>query len=143
MLHELDALEARRIADLANDARRARDRFLEKVRQSAFGEPKPARGEHDPIRDISLDDVLAHKPEVVALREAITALPREIRQSIWAVMEVGRGGSAAQDWELAMERAVSLDDADAVAALLDEPDLHICLGKGLYLLGMVPRNNAV
>lgn len=143
MLHELDALEARRIADLAIAARTARDRFLEKVRQSAFDEPKPARGEHNPTRDIPLGDVLADKPEVVALREAITALPQEIRQSIWAVMEIGRGVFAAQDWERAMGHAVLLDDADAVAALLDEPDLHICLGKGLYLLGMVPRNNAV
>ena len=143
MLHELDALEARRIADLANDAGRARDRFLEKVRQSAFGEPKPARGEHDPTRDISLDDVLANKPEVVALRQAITALPREIRQSIWAVMEIGRGDFAAQDWERSMRHAVLLADADAVAALLDEPDLHIRLGRGFYLLGMAPPNNTV
>lgn len=45
MLHELDALESRHIADLARDARKVRDGLLEKVPDPEFGEAEPARGE--------------------------------------------------------------------------------------------------
>ena len=47
MLHEPDVLEARQIADLAADARRVRDRLLEKVPDGKLGEPMSARGEHN------------------------------------------------------------------------------------------------
>jgi hypothetical protein len=48
MLFELDVLEIRGIADVALDARKVRDRLLEKVPESDLGEPKPAPGEHNP-----------------------------------------------------------------------------------------------
>lgn len=142
MLHELEALETCRIADLAADAKKIRDRLLQKVPRNAFAEPKPARGEHDPAHDFPLDDVLARKPEFVALRQAITELPREIRQAVWAVMEIGRGSFSADEWDQAMAQVSPLGDIEVVAALADEPDLHDCLRKGLYALGMVPRAGA-
>ncbi len=132
MLHEIDILETRRIADLAAEARKPRDRLLGSIPQAALGEPMPARGPHDPAHDVPLQNLLAGKPEVVALRDAIAALPREIRQSVWIVMEIGRGRFAAGEWEQAAAEAGLLRDADVVASLLDEPDLHVCLGKGLY-----------
>jgi hypothetical protein len=94
MLQELDVLEARQIADLAADARKVRDRLLEKVPDEELGEPVPARGEHNPAGTLALNGVLAAEPEFVALREAIAALPRDIREKLWVVAQVGRGDVA-------------------------------------------------
>ncbi len=141
MLHELDALEVYRIAELAADARQARERLIEKVPPTALGEPKPGRGPHNPAHDVMLDSVLASKPEFVALREGIVSLPRDILQSVWTVMEIGRERFAAGQWEQALAQASPLRDADIVAALMDEPDLHECLSRGLYVLGMVPPSS--
>jgi hypothetical protein len=142
MLHELEALEARRIADLAAEARKVRDRLLEKVPPAALGEPAPARGAHDQAHEVALDAVLADKAPFVALRRAIADLPREVRQAVWAVMATGRGDFAAEAWERAVAAASPLGDTEITAALADEPDLHTFLSKGLYQLGMVPRDNA-
>jgi hypothetical protein len=73
MLHELDVLEARHIADLALDARKVRDRLLEKVPEGNLGESVPARGEHNPNSSVMLDGVLETEPAFVALRQAIVA----------------------------------------------------------------------
>ena len=91
MLHELDVLEARQIADLASEARKVRDRLLEKVRDVELGEPVPARGEHNPAAALALNGVLATEPEFVALREAIAALPRDIREKLWVMEQICRG----------------------------------------------------
>ena len=136
MLQEIDVLETRRIAELAAEARKVRDRLFEKIPSTALGEPSPARGPHDPVHDVALYDVLAGKPAIVALREAVAALPLEIRQAVWGVMEIGRGRFAAGEWEQAAAEAGLLRDADLVTSLLDEPDLDICLARGLYLLGL-------
>jgi hypothetical protein len=135
MLHELEALEAGHIADLALDARKVRDRLLEKVADADLGEPPPARGEHNPSGSVVLNGVLAAEPEFVALREAIAALPRDIREKLWVVTQIGRGDLAILGWDEAIGAASALTDDDIVANLLEEPDLHNYLRKGLYALG--------
>lgn len=137
MLHELDVLETRNIADLAADARNVRNRLLEKIADRDLGEPSPARGEHNPGSGIVLDDALNAEPEYVALREALVALPREIREKILVVAQIGRGNGAILNWNSAREAASALSDDDIVATLLGEPDLHDLLHKGLYELGAV------
>lgn len=135
MLHELDVLEARQIADLAADARKVRDRLLEKVPDAELGEPGPARGEHNPAGTLALNGVLAMQPEFVALREAITALPRDIREKLWVVAQVGRAEVAILGWDEALAQALALSDGDLVSSMVAEPDLHDHLRKGLYELG--------
>jgi hypothetical protein len=135
MLHELEILEARHIADLAWDARRVRDRLLEKVPDSQLGEPVPARGEHNPSGSIALNSVLAAEPECVALHAAIAALPRDIRDKLWVVAQIGRGDVAILDWDETLAGASALSDDDIVAGMVAEPDLHEHLRKGLYELG--------
>ncbi len=144
MLHELDVLEARRIADLAGDARKVRDRLLEKVPDADLGEPAPARGEHNPSGTVALNGVLAGEPEFVALHEAINLLPRDMREKLWVVTQIGRGDVAILDWDSATAAASTLTDVDIVANMLGEPDLHDYLRKGLYALGAVtlPGNTA-
>jgi hypothetical protein len=134
MLHELDILEAGRIADLALDARKVRDRLLEEVPEADLGEPVSERGEHNPAAGIMLDTLLA-EPEFVALRQALAVLPRDIREKLWVVTRIGRGDVAISDWEPAIGETSALTDEDIVTGLLDEPDLHECLRKGLYVLG--------
>ena len=48
MLHEIEILEARRIAELAEAARDARNQALAPVPEAKLGEPQPGRGQHDP-----------------------------------------------------------------------------------------------
>lgn len=135
MLHELDILEARNIADLALDARKVRDRLLEEIPAADLGEPIPARGQHNAASEIVLDDVLATAPEFVTLRDAIVALPREIKQKILIASQIGRGDLAILNWDSAMETTSALSDDDIVADLLAESDLHDVLRKGLYAMG--------
>ena len=144
MLHELDVLEVRSIAGLASDARKVRDRVLEKIAEADLGEPVPARGQHDPGAGVELNGVLAKEPEFIALREAIVALPRDIREEAWVITRVGRGDLAILDWDDGMEAASRLADEDILADLLGEPDLHDLLHKGLYMLGAAapPEDNA-
>jgi hypothetical protein len=135
MLHELDALEVRSIAEHAAKLRKSRDRLLEKIPEAKFGEPPPARGAHNPLGDLPLDEVLGGAPEFIALRDAIAALPRGIREKLWAVAETGRGRFAILNWEAALAEAAALSDAIIAARLLEDPDLHEVLRKGLYELG--------
>jgi hypothetical protein len=135
MLHELEVLEARRIADLALDARKVRDRLLEKVRAADLGEPTPARGEHNPAGELVLNGLLANQPAVVALSNAIAELPRDIRLQLWVVMQVGHGDIGILDWDDAMAAALQLTDDDIVADMVGEADLHEWLRKGLYVVG--------
>jgi len=143
MLQEIEVLEARHIADLAADARRLRDRLLEKVPDAALGEPTPARGEHNPSGNVVLEDVLASRPEFVALHEAIAALPRDIREKLWVVTQIGRGDLTILDWDGGLSAASLLTDEDIVANLLGEPDLRDFLGKGLYALGAATVSGGV
>src|ERR1019366_3502195 len=80
MLYELEVLEARRIAELAAEADIVRGRLLQEVRAADLGEPKPARGAHDPVATVVLEDLLATAPEFRRLRDAVTELPANIRR---------------------------------------------------------------
>jgi hypothetical protein len=132
MLHEIEALEAKQIAELASDAQALRARLLEKVRSDALGEPQPARGEHDPARTIALNGLFADAPEIRRLREAITALPNEIRHKLWALMAVGRGDYAARELDLALEAIANAHETDIIDELMREPYLHDYLAKALH-----------
>lgn len=140
MLYELEVLEARRIAELASDVQNVRDRLLEKVPESRLGEPPPARGEHNPIGTLDFDPLLTRSPEFAALRDAITTLPREIREKLWAVVQLGAGRMPAGAFAPALAEAAELSDPALDNGLLGEPDLQPSLSKGLHQLGaMAPK----
>jgi hypothetical protein len=140
MLHEVELLEAKRIAELAADVRAVRDRLLQKVRASELGEPKPARGKHNPASALVLDDLLAAEPAFVQLHDAIAALPREIREKLWTLMEIGRGNRTPQDFAAAQERIATAPDSEIIADLMSEPDLDACLRKALYQVSQPPKH---
>jgi len=136
MLYELETLEAGHIADLALDARKARDRLLEKIREVDLREPVPVRGEHNPIGDLPLNGEIEAQPEFVTLRQAIAAMPRDIRVKVWGVMHTGRGDITIREWNETISAASLLTDYEIAADLLEDADLHDHVRKGLYKVGV-------
>ncbi|HEY0183213.1 MAG TPA: DUF3775 domain-containing protein [Rhodopila sp.] len=135
MLYELDVLEARHIADLAMDMRDVRDRMLTPMRDADLSEPEPAHGEHNPLGEVVLSDVLVGEPAFVALHGALVALPADIRDKLWVLTQIGRGSLAVSRWDHAIDTAEALPGDCVIGNLLDDPDLHDHLRKGLYLVG--------
>ena len=107
LLHELEVLEARRIADLASDARKVRDRLLEKVPDAALGEPKtrPRRTQSRPVA-VVLDSVLASRP---GIRRAAPgdrrAAARHAREALGRACRSAAAMLAVLDWDAAMAAA--------------------------------------
>ena len=131
MLENLKPDEAKRIADLAKVARRARDKGLSSFSERELGEPVAARGEHNPAGAIGLEPLRPNHPARVALERAIASLCPEARWDLQALIWVGRGEYAAKDWSEAVTIASTSADA-TVEALVDHPDLHDFVMKGLY-----------
>jgi hypothetical protein len=131
MLHEIEVLEARRIAELAAAARDARDQALAPVPEAGLGEPRPARGPHHTAGGFSPENTSARR----ALRQAVEDLPSDIRRKIWAAMRIGCGDYAKGDWGEAMMAAGNLSDETVIDDLVEEADLHVELMKGLYEMG--------
>ena len=131
ILHEIEILEARRLAELAAAAREARSRILTPVAEAELGEPPPARGEHNPGSALAFAEGSAYR----VLREAIEGLPVDIRRKLWALMRTGSGDYAKGDWAEALTAADNLSDESMVGDLAEEVDLHDKLMKGLYEIG--------
>jgi len=132
MLKALKPDQTHFIALLAKTARMQRDAFLGRVREDAFGEPKAARGEHNPTAALGLEVNAASEPQIAALRDAITKLSTTGRAELYTLMRVGQGDLAAQKWQRGIVDAEALGDETITAALVEDPDLHDHLLKGLY-----------
>jgi hypothetical protein len=135
MLYEIEILEARRIAELAAAARAARDRLLTPVPEAQLGELPPARGEHHAAGSLGFAGEPKDEPAHLALREAIEALPSDIKRKLWAVMRTGCGDYARGDWDRAIAAANNVSDEMILGDLAEEVDLHDKLMKGLYEIG--------
>lgn len=135
LLHEIEVLEARRIADLALDLEQVRNGLLEEIREADLFQPRAARGPQDAAGNLALEDVLAAKPEFIALRAALAGLPRGILEKLAALVRIGRGDAGITGWEDTLEAAAVPKTDEIIATLLEEPNLHGYLRKGLYELG--------
>jgi hypothetical protein len=136
MLETIGVAEVKRVAELAQAARQARDQILDKVRDEDLGEPKPGRGEHNPAKGLGLDPLPPDHPARAALRDTIMSLPWAARSELAALVSIGQGNYAARDWEKALADASAVEDEVMIGILLDEADLHEHLMKGLYELGL-------
>jgi hypothetical protein len=132
MLKALKPDQTHFIAFLAKTARVQRDAFLGRIREDAFGEPKAARGEHNPTATLGLEINAASEPQIAALRDAITKLSPKGRAELYTLMRVGQGDLAVQKWQRGIVDAEALGDDTVTAALIEDPDLHDHLLKGLY-----------
>ena len=133
MLKDLHVDQARFIALLANTARAQRDALLGNVAEDDLDGPMPGRGEHNPTAELGVEPLPADASRpAAALREAISSLPEPARRELYALMRIGQGHLAAKQWHRGLSEAEMLGDNATTAAIIDDPDLHHHVGKGLY-----------
>jgi hypothetical protein len=132
MLNELNADQAQFVAVLAKAARMQRDSALAEVREADLTETTPARGEHNPTADLGFVALPEDASQLTMLREAVGALTPVGRSELYALMRVGQGQLAAKKWNRGLTEALTLGDDTVTASLLEDPDLHDHLMKGLY-----------
>src|SRR3974390_2528238 len=132
MLNDLHVDQARFIALLANTARAQRDALLGNVAEDHLDGPTPGRGERNPTAELGVDPLPADasKP-AAALREAISSLSVPARRELYALMRIGQGHLAAKKWPHGLSEAEVLGDNAIAAAIIDDPDLHDHVMKGL------------
>jgi hypothetical protein len=134
MLKELSVDQAKFVALLAKAARTERDGFLAKVAEKDMDGVEPARGEHNRTAELGFEQLPPEGLQAKALREAVAALSPDARYELYALMRIGQGNLAAQKWHRGLTEAVGMGDETATAVVLDDPDLHDHLLKGLYEL---------
>jgi hypothetical protein len=132
MLNELNRDQAQFVAVLAKAARMQRDAAIAEVREADLTETKPARGEHNPTADLGFVTLPETASQLTTLREAVGALTPAGRSELYALMRVGQGQLAAKKWNRGLTEALTLGDDTVTASLLEDPDLHDHLMKGLY-----------
>ena len=136
MLKDLNADQARFIALLAKTARLQRDASLGHVPEGDLGGVNPGRGVHNPTAEIGLDALPTEAPQAAALREAIGSLSQTARRELYALMRIGQGHLAAKKWHRGLSEAEMLGEETISATIMDDPDLHTHVTKGLYQAGL-------
>ena len=133
MLNDLHVDQAHFIALLAKTARAQRDALLGNVAEDDLDGPMPGRGEHNPTAELGVEPLPADasKP-AAALCEAIKSLSEPARRELYALMRIGQGHLAANKWDRGLSEAEMLGDNVITAAIIDDPDLHDHVTKGLY-----------
>ena len=133
MLNDLHVDQAHFIALLAKTARAQRDSLLGNVAEDDLDGPTAARGEHNPTVELGVEPLPddASKP-AAALCEAINSLSEPARRELYALMRIGQGHLAAKKWDRGLSDAAMLGDNVITAAIIDDPDLHDHVTKGLY-----------
>ncbi len=134
MLRELSVDQAKFVAILAKAARTERDEFLAKVAEKDINGVQSAKGEHNPIAQLGFEQLPPGASQARALREAVVTLSPGARSELYVLTRIGQGHLAVQKWHRGVTEATGLGDEAATAALLDDPDLHDHLLKGLYEL---------
>ncbi len=134
MLQALSARQVNFIALLAKTARMQRDKLLGNIAESDLVEMKPARGVHNPTASLGFAPLSPDAPEIAALRDAIGALSWDGRAELYTLACIGRGDLAAGQWPDGIDEATRLEDDTVTASLVEDPDLHDHLVKGLYVL---------
>lgn len=134
MLEHITIKQVRQIADLAKGARTARDHAIVELPERDFGEPTPARGEHNPAAALGFDPLPADHPARAALRDAVAALSDEARSELVALAWVGRGEYGFKDWQQALSAADAMLPAAKSDLVTEQVDLHELLTKSLYEL---------
>lgn len=132
MLKTLNVDQARFVAILARTARMQRDSLLGNVPEDDLGGSQPGRGEHNPTAELGFEPLPPHASQTAALREAIATLSQAARQELYTLMRIGQGDLAATTWHLGLTEAERLGEETITAAIVEDPDLHDHIMKGLY-----------
>lgn len=132
MLKDLNVDQVRFIALLAKTARTQRDAVLGNVAEVDLDGVTPGRGEHNPTAELGFEPLSEEDSQITALRDAVASLSVTARQELYALMRIGQGHLAAKKWHRGLSEAEALGDNAVTAAIIDDPDLHDNLEKGLY-----------
>ncbi len=132
MLKALNVDQARFVALLARTARTQRDSVLGNVAEADFGGTVPGRGVHNPVAEFGLDPLPANALQATALSDAISSLSAAALNELYALMRIGQGHLSAAKWHRGLSEAEALGKAAVTAAIIDDPDLHDHVAKGLY-----------
>jgi len=133
MLKELNVDQARFVAILAKAARAQRDDLLGNVAEADLAkEMTAARGDHNPTAGLAFDPLPPPARQTAALREAVGSLSPVARSELYALMRIGQGDLAAKKWHRGLSEADLLGDETIAAAIIEDPDLHDHIMKGLY-----------
>ncbi len=132
MLKALNTDQAHFIALLAQTARMQRDKVLCNVAEDDLAEVKAARGEHNPTAELGFVPLPPKAAQITALRDAIAGLSSAERSELYALTRLGQGDLAVQHWHRGVTEAATLGDEIVMAYLIEDPDLHYHLTKGLY-----------
>jgi hypothetical protein len=142
MRRRLNPEKARFVALIAKAARAQRDAALDGIRESEFVEPTPAHGERNPMEGLGLDPSVSAAAQAARLREAVSNLSKSERKELWALMRIGRGEGAAQTWQATLEEAERLGPDTIAETLVEDPDLHDHIMKGLFETDLAERTSA-
>jgi len=132
MLNDLNTNQARFVALLAKAARAERDAMLGHGPDRTLYEATGTRGERNPTAALGLDPLPAENSQLKALRDALGSLTETARSELYVLMRIGQGQVAAKQWHRGLQEALLLGDATISSALIENPDLHEHLSKGLY-----------
>jgi hypothetical protein len=132
MLKDLNADQVRFIALLANTARTQRDALLGNVAEDDLDGLQPERGNHNPTAELGLEPLPPEASQTTALRDAIGSLSEPARRELYVLMRIGQGQLAAKNWHRGLSEAEMLGEETTTAAIIEDPDLHDHLTKGLY-----------
>lgn len=132
MLKELNVDQAHFIAILAKTARAQRDELLGNVAEDDLDEVKPARGEYNPTASLGFEPLPPEASQTAALHQAIATLSETARRELYALMRIGQGHLATKKWHRGLFEAEMLGDKTITAAIIEDPDLHDHIAKGLY-----------
>ncbi len=132
MLKDLNLDQARFVALLARAARAERDAMLGHGPDQDLSRTTPARGERNPTAALGFDPLPAQDRQLVALRDALAALTPAARSELYVLMRIGQGHLAADKWHRGLQEAQALGDTTVAGTLIENPDLHDHVLKGVY-----------
>ena len=134
MLHAISADAVREIAGLGAAARRAQDRLLDKMINLGHQKDDADKAVTREIEHLDTLDASLDNGPLRQLRDRVASLTPDARHELRAVMLIGRGDFAGNEWEAALTEAQGRPDGGDVARIIDQARLHDYLMKGLYAL---------
>ncbi len=130
----------KRAADLASEAGEDRRRFVAGMRNIDLGEQVAERGSRNPTDLDTLNVVSTDASAAIdELKRLLSGLTSEERIELRAVMLVGRGDYAGNQWDEALLNAGSAPDATSYDDIAEKIELHDFLMKGLFALNMMEK----
>lgn len=138
MLNTIRVDEVRRVAELAGRAAADRRDFLTGLRRVDLGGQEKERGSRHPT-DLDTLDILPAGASAALddLRRLLDGLTAEQRIELRAVVLIGRGDFAGNQWDAARTEAARPPDATDVADIVEKLRLHDDLMKGLYEMNVL------